>query len=269
MIKKDLIKINYAVLLSFFLMYGCEDVITYELNSTTPRIVIEGAVTDEAGPYKVKISRSSDYFNFDSYNNVSNAEVIISDSRGNSETLSETSPGVYETADLVTHYNTEYYLKVKVGDDLFEASTILLEPIIIDSLSYEIDEDDEEYVVTSHFQDDPDKEDYAVTNFKLGDRYEKPMAYSDRLTNGNYIETQRHDFHKDSLKTGINRIECRMRTVDANTYEYFKTLIEALAVGTDYFSSTTPENPKSNLSNGALGYFGAYAISRNSIDVKK
>jgi hypothetical protein len=44
-------------LLTIIILPGCQKVITVDLNVAAPRIVIEGMITDRAGPYTVKISK--------------------------------------------------------------------------------------------------------------------------------------------------------------------------------------------------------------------
>ena len=53
-----------------------------------------------------------------------------------------------------------------------------------------------------------------------------------------------------------------LQTLDKSTYDYYLTL-NSLAGG--LFGASNPANPKTNLSNDALGYFGAYTVSRDTI----
>ena len=57
------------------------------------------------------------------------------------------------------------------------------------------------------------------------------------------------------------RIE--LLSLDKQTYEYYRTL-QDLLFSNPIFGST-PANPENNLSNGALGYFGAYAVSLRTL----
>ena len=57
------------------------------------------------------------------------------------------------------------------------------------------------------------------------------------------------------------RIE--LLSLDKQTYGYYRTLEDLLY--TNPFFGSTPANPNNNLSNGALGYFGAYAVSSRTI----
>ena len=56
--------------------------------------------------------------------------------------------------------------------------------------------------------------------------------------------------------------------IDENVYDYFNTLATILGDGQGPSSgSTTPSNPNSNISNGALGYFAAYSYTQSTITI--
>ena len=82
------------------LSYSCEEIINVDLNSADPKIVIEGTVTDQPGPYTVTITKTTDYYNPASYPAVSGAQVRIVDDLGFSEQLHETTDGIYQTGTL-------------------------------------------------------------------------------------------------------------------------------------------------------------------------
>jgi hypothetical protein len=69
------------------LSYSCEEVINVDLNSADPKIVIEGTITDQPGPYTVSITKTTDYYNPSSYPAVSGAQVRLVDDLGFSEQL--------------------------------------------------------------------------------------------------------------------------------------------------------------------------------------
>ena len=55
------------------------------------------------------------------------------------------------------------------------------------------------------------------------------------------------------------------QTLDLATYDYYRTLFSILEGG---LGTPNPANPETNLSNGALGYFGACTISRDTIVIQ-
>ena len=54
-------------------------------------------------------------------------------------------------------------------------------------------------------------------------------------------------------------------SIDKSTYDYYRTLADLLY--TNPFFGSTPANPNTNLSNGALGYFGSYSSSFKTLVV--
>lgn len=273
-LRLNTIKILLLTLLSAYLFSGCEDVITYDLKNAEPQIVIEGIITDQATPQYVKISKTTDYFNPGDYTKISNANVVILDQAGNEINLTEKKPGLYETENLSIGYNNNYKLKISAENKVFNATTKLVEPMLLDSISYgKISNFGQTfYEITLNFQDNSDKKEFVIIDAKLnGKDFEFPIFYDDRLSNGNYMNLRFNMIPQDSLKNGINEFAVRMRTVDEQTFNYYNELYDIIIKNSSAspFSPSSPANPKSNISNNALGYFGAYAISEKSVVIKK
>jgi len=91
--------IKISILVTFFCLIACEVPISVEYEVSEPKIVVDGLITDEPGPYEVKLSYSSAYTSGSDGNNiaVSGALVIISDDTGTEEVLREENPGLYLT----------------------------------------------------------------------------------------------------------------------------------------------------------------------------
>src|SRR5690349_10749663 len=83
----------------FLLFDCCIDPLSAELVSAKRKLVVEGMITDEAGPYTVDlfytITLDSTLKNASTE---SGAQVWITSDAGESVLLSETSPGRYQTA---------------------------------------------------------------------------------------------------------------------------------------------------------------------------
>ena len=102
-------------------------------------IVINGSITNEAGPYQVAISMVFDIESKESFKHpVSAKRVVISDNTGTSEVLTEASAGIYVTkADGIRGtVGRTYMLQVELGDGRVYESVpdTLLEAGRIDSL---------------------------------------------------------------------------------------------------------------------------------------
>jgi hypothetical protein len=91
-----------------------------------------------------------------------------------------------------------------------------------------------------------------------GQRY---RLFTDKLTNGNEM-TER-------IRAGRNvnpgdTITIELCSIDKASYDYFHTLSDILSSDRSP-TSLAPENPNSNISSDALGYFAAYTIDSKQI----
>lgn len=85
--------------LLFLLSDGCIDRYELPAQMSSPRLVVDGMITNLPGPYTIELFISSDLNTL--LNNkvgVLRAKVRIADDLGNEETLTEVSPGVYQTS---------------------------------------------------------------------------------------------------------------------------------------------------------------------------
>lgn len=257
------------VMMTSFLFIGCQKVINVNLVEASPQLVIEGLITNSAGPYKIKISKSGSYFNQPVLPPVTDALVIISDNAGTVDTLRETQPGIYTTSKLQGIHGRTYTLVVLADKNKYTGSSTMQGHIEIDSLKLEKGElsgfgfggiGHNELRVDIHciFKDPIEKNYYRIkvyTNDSTGVGNYK--LYDDQYTNGKKTDLQvRHATIGD-----ISLVE--LISLDKNTYEYYRTLRDLLH--TNPIFGSTPVNPNTNLTNGALGYFGACAISAKTI----
>jgi hypothetical protein len=70
---------------------------------------------------------------------------------------------------------------------------------------------------------------------------------------------------EDDLLTG-DSVRVEMQNIDANVYEYLRTLAQVLQSGGG-LGTASPANPQSNFSGGVLGYFSAHTLRRRSVIV--
>lgn len=82
------------------LLLSCVTEFQPDTVSLPPSLVVEGQITDQPGPYTVKLTRTADY-SYKAINLLETGAVVsIEDNQGNRETLREQAPGgVYQTRD--------------------------------------------------------------------------------------------------------------------------------------------------------------------------
>jgi len=269
------IKYKHHILLVLLpvLLFSCEKVIEIDLKEAEPRLVIEGNISSETGPYEVLLSTSGGYFDNSALQPVENGIIRIVADDGSSELLTEVSPGKYQTENLLGVEEQSYSLSVEVDGETYTASEYLPKKVEIDSLSYEEtnfgppEEFGKNISVLCTFSDPPDTEEYyrfvIYINDEQTDGIFRPyLVTDDVLING---LTFTAGLPLIRIQPG-DKIKLEMQTIGFHTFLYFEALNDALEGGG---VGSTPYNPFSNLDNGALGYFGAYTVSVDSLIVQE
>ena len=271
---KTKIKSNQAFLIgilmiTIFVFAGCEKVINLNLVESKPQLVIEGLITDGVGPYTVKLSKTGSYFDEPVLPLVSKAVVVISDNLGITDTLKETKPGIYLTSKVKGIPGRTYNLSVLSENIRYTGSSTMFSHIAIDSLKLRKSyapgfgagtNGQQEFRVEIHcFFRDPLEKNFYRTLVYMSNRplVEDYKLYDDQYTNGKQTELQ-----VKRAQVG-DKIRVDLMSLDKNTYEYYLTLSDLLHSNPIFGS--TPMNPNTNLTNGALGFFGACAISTKTI----
>jgi len=258
-------------MIAIFVFAGCEKVINLNLVESKPQLVIEGLITDGAGPYTVKLSKTGSYFDEPVLPLVSKAVVVISDNLGTTDTLKEAKPGIYLTSKVKGIPGRTYNLSVLSENIRYTATSTMFSHIAIDSLKLRKSyapgigvgtngQRESRVEIHCFFRDLPEKNFYRtlvyMSNRPLVEDYK---LYDDQYTNGKQTELQ-----VKRAQVG-DKIRVDLMSLDKNTYEYYRTLSDLLHSNPIFGS--TPMNPNTNLTNGALGFFGACAISTKAINI--
>ena len=257
---------------------ACEEIITIDLNTASPRLTVTAIVTDQPGPYIVNLSKTESYFSSnDSFPPVRNATVTISDDAGNSDILQESVPGTYKTSTLRGVSGRTYHLKIVAEGLTYEAFSYLPDPVILDSVvSQKITaagphkkESNESYYLKCFFNDPPGSTDFyrietvVAGTDTLASYYQ---IYSDEVTDGQKIAypLQRPTFNPGDIAT------VELYHINTVNYDYYKTANNILRnkKGPMASASAPQANPLTNISGGALGYFGTFAVSMQTVVVK-
>ncbi len=179
------------IILSALGFYSCKKIVTLDLNNTPAQIVIQGEVTDTAGPYTVMINQSVNFYADNNFPAVSGASVKISDNQGVTDSLTETSPGVYNTHVLQGIPGNTYTLSVSVLNKNYTAVSTMPQPIPLDSVTFKTQtgfgRDQVSAIV--NFQDPPGINNYyQFIEYINGQLFTKNLfIFDDRLSDGKYI----------------------------------------------------------------------------------
>jgi hypothetical protein len=239
---------------ALLLVSSCTKVIELDLNSKDPQVVIEANISDQPGPYTVSITQTVNFSETNVFPAVNGATVIISDDAGNTETLLQTSPGIYQTTTTQGVPGRTYYLNVTANGENYTAqstlpSLVTLDTLLLDSsslfgpMTY--------FVIPIYFDPLGKGNNYRCIESINNERVEGSFLFNDDFSDG-LMNGQPIFSFSDSLGTG-DTIAVELQCIAKPVYLYFFSLEQ-----TTSGQSGAPANPVSNISNGALGYFSAH-----------
>lgn len=244
---------------------GCEKVVELKYKGNQSRITIEGNITNEAGPYFVKITKSISLPDTGTYPVIDNAIVTISDDAGNSETLIPQKNGTYSTTALIGAAGRTYTLTVNIENQVYTAQSTMPQQVTFDSIKVEpviFAGDTERNLIPVYTDPIAKGNNYRFVlsvNNKLINQH---LVQNDAVKNG-VVNTIGLEINDDDLelKHG-DSIALTMQCIDKNVALFYTTL--ALMSDSGPGGGTTPNNPPSNISNGALGIFSAHTVQIRS-----
>ncbi len=274
-------KLLFVLLLS--LHFGCEHPYTIDEQQVPPQVVVDGLITDVSRIHQIKLTMSAGFYTNGATPVVSNADVQVKDSEGANYIFTEDpgNPGNYLSPEFAGVLGRTYTLTVVAQGKTYTAQESLLPVTPIDSLSYFLDEDEREYLQNHNDSDDleryyevqfytkepPEREDYYLFKFyRDGDLINgdgEDVYYSDdEFLQENISGVAFNDWYEIG-----EMAKMEMYSITREAFLYYKDLELALNNDGGLFSPL-PSNPRTNLSNGALGYFQVSAVVTDSIKIE-
>lgn len=248
---------------------SCEKVVEIKYKDNQSKVVIEGNVTNATGPYYVKISKSISLSNTGSVTTIDNADVTISDDLGNTETLTAIGGGVYKTSTLQGIPGRTYTLNVQADNQTYTATSTMPEPVTFDSVKVEklVTSGETEYNLIPIYTDPAEKSNYYRFELSVNDKIiNQQFILNDELKNG-VVNTFRLEINNDDLKLKVDdKINVVMQCIDAKVASYYTML--ALIADSGPGGGITPNNPQTNISNGALCVFSAHTVQKRETNAQ-
>jgi hypothetical protein len=256
------------IIAALFMLSSCTEVIDLKLKSNVQKVVIEGNITNQAGPYFVKITKSTELKTVGEKPTIDNADVSISDDKGNKETLKSVGGGLYQTNTLVGTEGATYTLIAKIGADTYTAKSTMPSFVALDSIK--INENsfggEKDYDFIPVYKDPVASGDIYRFLLSVNDVLMKShFILNDLVENGLTNKQHLQNITETKFKTG-DKIKVQMQKVDSKVGLYYTTLV--LTTDSGPGGGTTPANPPSNISNGALGVFSAHTVQEKSTVIR-
>lgn len=260
-------KIGKYFLLSF-LLASCEKIITLPVESNEQKMVIEANITDQPGPYFVKLTKSVGLGEANVYPFIDNALVIIVDDLGNKDTLVNTSGGIYKTRSIVGVYGRTYFLEVKVDGKTYTAQSTMPNKVNLDNLrvnTFPIN-GETRYSIIPVYQDPIVLGNSYRFIQKINDTLDNNYnIFNDNLNNGKINQRPLRD-RNDDINIKLNdSVTVEMQCISPSAFIYFYTLSQQSGAGPG--GGTVPSNPPNNITGGALGLFSTHTTQTKAIKI--
>jgi len=259
----------FIIIFTVLVFTSCEKVVDVDYKGNQSTIVIEGNITNEAGPYFVKITKSISLEEAGPYSTINDAVVSISDNAGNSETLTPQGNGMYHTNILQGAEGRTYTLTVNAEGQAYTAQSTMPQRVPFDSIKVEAITvfGDTEYNLIPVYKDPIEK----------GNNYRFVLSVNDTLINQHFIQndditngainTFRLEINDDDVTIAPgDLISITMQCIDKPVASYYTALAQMADSGPG--GGTTPNNPPNNISNGALGVFSAHTVEMKSVVIE-
>ncbi|MBV8389662.1 MAG: DUF4249 domain-containing protein [Mucilaginibacter sp.] len=244
------------IALALVMVTACTKTITPPLNYS-PQLVIEGVVSDTAGPYHVSLSKTANFYSDNVYPTVSGATVVITDATANvTDVLSEAASGDYVTHAIIGTPGHTYQLKVMLAGQTYTATSTMPKPVALDSVTVDYSVSNN-FRPVANYQDPADQKNYYKYSIQRNGKHVNHFqTFDDRLSNGRYIrdklDCDTGTFHHGDL------VKVDLVGLDFGAFNF---LHEAEAVAYDNANLSTPATPTSNITGGCIGYFAAQTVS--------
>lgn len=273
-------KIYILLIISISAIFSsCTEEIDLELNESFARLVVEGNISTDTMLQQINLSKSTSYFYNQKPPIISGGIVKVTDGL-NTYNFSELpdQPGTYQSDQVFAGVQGATYdlsiENVDLGDNsgikTYKAQEKMKSILVIDSI-YAIPANFfgiQGYRVFGFAQEPATEGDfyiwrYYVNSKLITDTLDKTTFGSDQLVNGNYLSNLELGFFREGKPGDTLTVETNSVTEDYFNY-IITFFIETSWSGGGGFGGP-PANIRTNINNGAVGYYNTEARSKISI----
>lgn len=118
-------------------MFSCQQVIDINLNESAPQFVFEAALEEGTHDFKVRATKTGNYFSTEAPTPIKDAIIKLSTEQGGELLLNNENNGYYTLNQYAALNNTDYKLTIQTEGKTFTASSYLPKSVVLDSVSVE------------------------------------------------------------------------------------------------------------------------------------
>lgn len=273
----------FIYIFALVIFASCDEPYQIDEEVTDGRIVIEALLTNRDSMQFVKVTRTSSFYSSDDSPRVTDAIVTVTDGGGvvvnyiHNPSNHDDSVGYYfPGSDFSGVIGQTYHLRVEVDGIVYEATDQLLAVTPVDSLTIDIDEEEREdpedngrfYEVLIFAKEPADEVNYYIFKFyrnnELSLANDTDIYYSDDKLLTENINGIAMPVYFGASDTA--RVEAY--SLSRAGYVFFNDLSSLLNNDSGGMFGPIPATPRTNLTNGALGFFQVSAVNSAEIVVE-
>jgi hypothetical protein len=263
-----------TIAIALFFLTSCEDVVSVDLNTAPPRLVVDASINWQKGTdgsvQKIILSTTTDFYS-NVIPKVSGANFSIKNSENISYIFTEIpNTGEYQCNNFKPIIGETYTLTVIYNGATYTATETMQSVTPIDAIEQKTDGgfSGEDYEIIVYYKDPLDKNFYMARFYP--DIYKSPSYHilGDEFSNGNQ---KNWNFSDEDLKQGTS-IAITHYGISENYYNYMNKIVAT--VGSSGPFQTTPAAVRgnivnqTNIDNYALGYFSLSEIDYRDYVIK-
>lgn len=283
--------IHFILLVLFLLVlgYSCTERIDIPLDNTETKVIVYGSLTTDTVAHKIRVTQTADYYSNRPPQAISGAVLSITDGVNVFPlTESNSEPGVYYTDSNVYGETGKTYtlnasnVLIAGESEVFELTAQSAIPDLaenyqteyLDSINVLYNDQWEGWYVNGWANEPADQKNYYMFKVYINDvlytdSLNNIVISDDKLINGNSTNGAALYFieDKDTLKVGY-KVTLELCILNE---DHFRFMYEAQVSSQPQIPlfSAPPANARTNMNNGAIGYFSTYAVIRASYIVKE
>jgi hypothetical protein len=283
---KNILKNLSLLIIASVAAVSCSERIDIDLDQQEfARIVVEGAISTDTMAHLITLTKTADYFDFQSPEAVTNADVkIYNEFEEYQLTEKPANSGRYFTeSDVYGTVGRDYEMQIQLAEEIggateYHAKSTIYNINPLDSIALEFYEDWGEYgywEVKCYVWDPPTTDFYMFYVYRNGvpcnDTITEVFVVDDIIYNGNYtngigVAYLNQGYEHQKLQPG-DEVTLRVSRITEDYTNFLWNVQEEVSYSTPLFSGP-PANVQGNIDNGGFGAFAAYANSYASTIVK-
>lgn len=273
--------LRYIILFLIIVVTACEETVIIDPLSVPSKVVIDGLITNTGEYNYIKLSRSRDFYSTDAPEVISNAIVTVTDDLGvtvrynhNPNNDSNENGTYLPEIPYAGVIGRTYTMSVIIEGTEFRATETLRPVTKIDSLTVAFNQEEFEdpvdqgryFEVLFYAEEPQDRIDYYLFKFYRNGRLLKDSDTDIYFSDDKLLSGRIDDLPTAGYFAEGDEVKVEMYSMPRSGFIFYNDLATLLNNDGGLFTPP-PANPRSNITNGALGYFHVGSLASETITI--